>query len=67
VTKIDQGWQNRAYVRKLLEEKQPELAAVLRIVERELTASMRSPRDSARPALCTTGHDEQIAGEISSA
>jgi hypothetical protein len=48
VTRSDQARQNRAYVRKLLEEKEPELAAVFKIVERELTAAMRIPCDPAR-------------------
>ena len=53
-----QARQNRAYVRRLIEEKQPELAAVFKIVERELTASMSSPRDPARAREYTTGDTE---------
>jgi hypothetical protein len=33
----EQARQNRAYVRRLLEDKQPEFAAVLKIVERQLS------------------------------
>jgi len=50
----DQARQNRAYVRRLLEEKQPELAAVLKIVERQLAASMGIPGDAAQAPTATS-------------
>ena len=48
MTMTDQARQNRAYVRRLLDEKEPDFAAVLEIVERQLCASVRRPGHPAR-------------------
>jgi hypothetical protein len=62
----DQARQNRAHLRRLLEEKEPELAAVFRIVERELTASMSGPRNPGQPGQYSTGDTDLMSDGISS-
>ena len=52
MTVTEQARLNRAYVRRLLDEKQPELAAVLKIVEQQLAADCRTTAVQLDEACC---------------